>query len=174
MPRQAKKPFYVKLLVDDREKNNWANKIKLDKQLGNDKVWIKEIETKRLKTGDTEVWIKRDLDGEYEKIPLLIENKVGSDIFSTIVSNWARFKDELKRADGQVLYIIHNWSFNDIKTQIKSLQKMRRIGYKTNYFKVFIDRYLEINENAILIYCEEENYNELIRRIIKKYLKKVK
>jgi hypothetical protein len=174
MGRTKKLPFYIKLVVDDRERNCLAKSIKLDNQMGKDDVWIMEMETKRLKTADIEVWYKRDINEEYQQLPMLIENKYKSDIFSTLITGWVNFKKELVRATAIKLYIIHTHSFNDVKQHIGYLKKIHKLGKMVNHFKSFLERYLIVQDDAICIYCEEENYNELIRRIIKKELKKVK
>ena len=85
--------------------------------------------TSRERTADIEVWIKNSLEGEYKQLPLLIENKINADIFSTLTSNFKRFQSELDRAENVKLYILHNWSFEDVKRHIEDLKKMRKMGY---------------------------------------------
>ena len=180
MIRVAKKKIEIKLIYDTREKN--PLKIKLDKDFKSDKIKICEVQTKCFKalgcktsTGDIGIEYKLDENSRWKKTKLSIELKRNSDIFSTLYSSIKRFNRELKRVDdyGLDFYILHNWSFDDIKAHIVKLQNMRKLGYNTQPFIVFLNNYLQIAQKYAIICCGN-NFEMIVRRIIKNYIIKNK
>lgn len=173
-----KQNFYVKVKIDDREKNKLHEEIILDKRIGKDGICICEKEICRLYTGDINFQIKTIKDGEWKDICLVIENKYKSDLFSTLTTTepYGRFKKELQRVKEYKLdmYLIHNYDFKDIKNGIIYLKNKGILGESIEYYTIFLERYIEITNQIKVIQCPEEEYGNLVRRIIKNYIKKFK
>jgi hypothetical protein len=177
--RKKKQNIDIRIILDTREKDvSLMNKIKIDKDYCKDKIKISDIKIDTVKplgvitsTGDLTIEYKTD-DNIWKKTKLSIELKRGSDIFTTLFSNKKRFKNELERAKLYDLdfVVLHDWTFDDVKNHIKQLQGMRKIGYKSNPFLTYIENYLELSKDTTFICCGN-NFEETIRRIIKKHIK---
>lgn len=177
-----KQEIEVKIIIDTREKDRTLEKtFTIDKRMGKDKIKIVGIERKCFKalgcktsTGDLGVEYRLKGEKRWRKTKLSVELKRKSDIFSTLYSNMKRFNRELDRAENNELdfYILHDWNFTDIKTHISFLQRSKRLGYNTQPFFTFLNNYLTISKKYPII-CTD-NFQETIRRIIKKHIKDYK
>jgi hypothetical protein len=170
-----KKHIDVILQIDTREKRlDYIKDFKFDKSYGTDRIKISGYEIVTIKTGD--IGFKFSLDGgeTFNNSNLRIEIKQNEDIFNTLYSSWVRFKKELLRVIDEklIFYIVCNWGFTDIKGHIKKLQLMKKMSYKTQPFKTFEDRYIDVVEKVPII--QTDNIGETIRRIIKKHIVKNK
>lgn len=185
-----KNNILIKIVVDSREKNNtWIeDDFKFDKKYGSDKIKIEgymtaypmkcldengiEIGTS---TGDISIIYSLD-DGEtWYKTNLSIELKKGTDFMSTLYSDYKRFKEEIKRAKeyGLDFYLVYNQSTRQMITDFNKLKYRKRISYNMKPEKVIYDRMIELVDNGVkLIYSHQ--IDEVIRRIIKCYIKKNK
>lgn len=180
MTRQVKKKIDVRIIIDTRERNlDYIKDLKFDKDYGADKIKILDYKIETVKclstptsTGDITIQYRFEGETTWKKTKLSIERKFDSDIFSTLYSSYKRFTNELNRADKYDLdfYIVHNWSFNDIKAHILRLQKMNKMSYKTQPYYVFLDRYLEISNKVAVVQCDDD-FALVVRRIIKKFIK---
>jgi len=179
MARALKKKIEVKYVLDSREQNEALLKtLKLNKTFGSDKIKICEIEKKCFKalgcktsTGDIGIEIRFEGEEIWRKTKLSIELKRNGDIFNTLFSSMKRFNNELLRSEeyGLDFYILHNWTFDDVKSQILKLQKARKIGYKTQPYLTFLNNYINVSKRVPLICCSN-NFEETIRRVTKKFI----
>jgi len=183
LARNLKQNIEIKIILDSRERDETLLKtIKMDKSFKSDKIKICQIEKKCFKalgvktsTGDLGIEYRFEGETRWKKTKLSIELKRDADIFSTLYSNIKRFRKELDRSDKYDLdfYILHNWTFNQIKEHIVKLQKKKRIGYKSQPFLTFLNNYLDVTKRCAVVNCGD-NFEETIRRIIKIHILKNK
>jgi hypothetical protein len=184
----AKKNIIVKLIVDSREQDlSYLDKFEFNKKFGTDKIKIEGYEIRtpfkcldkdgnEIKTSTGDIGIEYSFDGEtWYKTNLSIELKKDSDFSTTLYSNWKRFSNEIERVKeyGLDFYIVYNQSTRQMKECFDKLKHMKRIPFYAKPEKVIYDRMIELQDDGVkMIYTHE--IEEVIKRIIKNYIKKNK
>lgn len=173
--------IFLRVIIDTRERDlkyvEHILKNSKDKEnitLNNYKIATCRPLGCRLSTGD--ITYEYSIDNiNWFPTSFAIELKKGMDLFSTLWSNYPRFKEELERAKSlETFYIIHDYTYNEIITEVA--RKILK-GFSNNEYSIegFTKQYINLCiTNAVICTGKDSKQISLgkcIRRMIKEHFK---
>ena len=172
---KPKPEIILRLVVDTREQKLEYIKSALTSRHDKENIVLKDYVFKGLKTED--ISFEWSLDREnWHETSFAIEIKKGMDLFQTLWSHKARFKEELERAkELEEFTIVHDYTYTDIQNEIRlnTLKGLIKFQYAQ---EGFTNAYFTLcrTHTVICTGTEEKALGACIRRLVKEYFKKNK